>query len=61
MLSTSPGLCWESRQALNELQQAGKCQVGIALFQVSKYTLLFEEIKGFKMCSLIQSGVLVFK
>lgn len=51
MLGTSPGLCWESRQPLHEPQQAGECQVGIALLQVSKYTLVFEEIKGFKMCS----------
>lgn len=51
MLSTSPGLCQESRQSLNEPQHAGECQVGIALPQVSKYTLLFEEIKDFKMRS----------
>lgn len=61
MLNTSPGLCHESRQALNEPWQAGECQVGMALLEMPKYTLLFKEIKGFKMCSLFQSGVLVLK
>lgn len=61
MLSTSPGFCHKSRQVFNEPWQAGECQVGIALLEMPKYTLLFKEIKGFKMCSLFQSGVLVLK
>lgn len=61
MLNTSPGFCHESRQALNEPQQAAECQVGTALSEMPKYTLVFKEIKGLKMCSLFQSGGLVLK
>lgn len=42
-----------AQAALNELLQAGECQVGKAFLQVSKHTLQFEgrKKKGFKMCS----------
>lgn len=53
MLNSSAGFCHEPRQALDEPWQAGECQAGMALSEMPKYTLFFEEIKGFKMCSFI--------